>query len=309
MQEKRPESKVYIIVLNWNQYALTAACIRSLLCLNYRRYHVLVVDNDSSDGSVDRLKTDFGTRIELIVNERNLGFTGGNNAGIHYALAQGAEYIMLLNNDTIVAADFLDSLTAVLQSHPQVGFVAPKIYLLEDNQRIWAAGGNVRMWLGLVGNRGRGQSDTGQFEQLTEVDFVSGCCLLTRREVLEQIGLLNDAYFAYYEDVDWCFRARAQGYQILYVPQSIIWHAVGSSSKGQRSQKGTLSPFVHYLVARNHLWLLRQHASKVQCLTAIPAYFCHRLIYYSAAFICLRRWHKLKSLWQGFWDGIMTSPC
>jgi GT2 family glycosyltransferase len=303
---------IYAIVLNWRQYELTSRCLHSLLELNYVDCRIVMIDNGSDDGSARRLQEEFGSSIIFISNSENLGFAGGNNVGIRYALEQGANYVLLLNNDTIVDADFLRPLVEALEKDKQVGAATPKIYFLEESgeRRLWAAGGRVSMWLGLSGNRGRGEIDVGQFDKLEEVAFGSGCCLLMRREVLEQVGLLNEAYFAYYEDLDWCYGARAKGYKILYVPRSKIWHAAGASSKSPSSSdgEGALSAFVYYLVTRNHLWFIRTYVHGPRRIAALAVYLSYSIMFYSAAFIILRRWRKLRECWRGFKDGITCSP-
>ncbi|MCA9962369.1 MAG: glycosyltransferase family 2 protein, partial [Anaerolineales bacterium] len=263
----------------------------------------VVVDNGSTDDSVSQLRAVFPD-LDIIETKQNLGFAGGNNVGIEYALTQGADYVLLLNNDTVVDADFLRPLLQVLTQDTTTAAVNPKIYFLHDEKRLWAAGGRARLWQAYSGNRGRGQMDVGQFDQVDTVDFGTGCCLLLRRAALEQVGLLNAAYFAYYEDLDWSYRARQLGYKIKYAPESKIWHAVGAASK---NEVGRQSAYVHYLAARNQLWILRAYAGSWRVL-AYVAYVVRRLLFYSAGFIFLRRWAKLVALWRGFKDGVTTSP-
>ena len=301
---------IYIIIINWNQYNHTANCIRSLQSISYSEHRIIVVDNASSDGSAEKLEKEFSSQVDLILHKINTGFTGGSNAGIQYALAQGAQYIMLLNNDTIVHHNFIEPLMEQIRLNPAIGVVTPKIYYLNNSKtnRIWAAGGETTLWMGISRSRGRGQIDNGQFNSVQEVDYASGCCLLTTRDVLEEVGLLTNSYFAYYEDVDWCFRAKQMGYQIMYVPQSSIWHSVGSSGKTHPSGEGVQSPFVHYLNSRNHIWFLRTHARGLIFYSAFLYYIINHLFYYSIAFIILNRRRKLKELWRGFIDGVTKTP-
>lgn len=304
---------VTIVVLSWNQSLLTENCVRSLLAVNQPGIQILVVDNNSSDNTVQALKNNFEGQITVIANKENLGFAGGNNVGIRHALDLNADHIMLLNNDTIVERNFLQPMLTTLQSDPRIGATTPKIYLMDDGkkgERIWAAGGQVNLWLGQSGSRGIGKIDTGQFDKMEEVGYASGCCILIKRETLEEVGLLNEDYFAYYEDVDWSLRARQCGYRIIYVPDSTVWHRVGSSSKNRRqpSGEGRQNPFVHYLSARNHLWFIRTYTHGLQRLTALISYFLYRILFYSVVFILLRRIKKLKELWRGFTEGLVTNP-
>ncbi len=298
---------IYVIILNWNGWQDTLRCLHSLQNVT-TPYQLILVDNGSTDDSISELRAAF-PHLPIIGTGTNLGFAGGNNVGITHALAKGAEYILLLNNDTVVAPTFLQPLLDVMESNKKIAATNPKIYFLDETNRIWAAGGQMQLWRGKVGNRGRGQTDQGQFDLPEAISFGTGCCLLMRSQAIEQIGLLNDAYFAYYEDADWAMRAQRQGYQILYVPDSKIWHAVGSASKTQtKVGKNVQSPFVHYLAARNQLWFIKANTNGWQRLTALTAYLIQRILFYSMAFIALGRLNKLKALWAGFKDGITSTP-
>lgn len=140
-------SSVAIIIVNWNGYSFTQSCLRSLQAGTFSDFHIILVDNASSDGSVEKLKEEFG-QATYLVNEKNLGFTGGNNVGIQHALQQGFQYIMLLNNDTEVEPDFLEHLYQQLESDPQIGAVQPLMYFLHDRNKVWNAGGRYNAWTG-----------------------------------------------------------------------------------------------------------------------------------------------------------------
>jgi GT2 family glycosyltransferase len=251
------------------------------------------------------LQADFGAGIELLCNGANLGFTGGNNTGIRHALAQGADFILLLNNDTIVAPDFLPPLLRRLEANPQIGVVTAKIFYMHDPTLLWAAGGELNLWLGRARNRGAGQRDAGQYDIAESVGYVTGCCLLARRAVFEQAGLLDDDYFTYFEDADWCLRARKVGWQCWYEPQSHIWHWAGAANKrGPRSaQTGSTSASLYYYVTRNNLWFLRRHAPPLALPSALLAFFVRHMALYTVVFLALRRWAKLRALWRGWRDG------
>lgn len=304
------EPSIYIIVLTYNQYAFTEACLHSLLLVEGSNHKVILVDNGSSDGTPGKVINTFGSNIVVIQNDTNLGFAAGNNVGIRYAIEMGADFVMLLNNDTVVRPDFLKPLMNVLDSQPAAIAVTPKIYFLRNDQnpKLWAAGGKIHLWSGMVENRGRGSFDNNQFGTIQEIDFASGCCILIKTQHLIEIGLLNDDFFAYYEDVDWCLRAKKKGWKIFYVPGSIIWHAAGVSSNRGKNINGAKNPLVHYLVARNHLWFLRRYTNTLQFATALAVYLLMNLLLPSMALIILLRWNKVIKLWQGFRDGLLTSP-
>jgi GT2 family glycosyltransferase len=275
---------------------------------------VIVVDNGSTDNSVEMIARHFPEHDLLCLSE-NIGFASGCNQGIEYAIQINAvtevtDFILLLNNDTIVEPEFLDYL--VMSSDQQTAAVTGKIYFLSEEKTkpsiIWASGGQLNLrWAG-GGNRGRGQRDDGQFDNAEDIAFATGCCMLVRLSAIATVGLLNDGYFAYHEDSEWALRARKAGFRIRYEPRALVWHAVAQASKTTPNREGVLSPFVYFLNARNQLWLLRVHASNMQKLTAYPAYIVRRLLFYSVAFIVLRRWRKLRSLWHGFFAGCTTPP-
>lgn len=295
----------YVVLVNWSQYDYTSACVRSLLEFSHPGLRILVVDNGSTDQSPSRLAADFGEKIDILCNQENLGFSGGNNVGIRHALAQGADFILLLNNDTIVAPDFLSPMLQRLDADRRVGAVTAKIYYVHEPNVLWAAGGTLNPWLGRAQNRGCGERDCGQYEVSQAVDYVTGCCILARREAFENVGLLDERYFAYFEDADWCLRVREAGFTCWYEPNSHIWHWAGAASKRQQSmtQTGSTDARIYYLVTRNNLWFLRDHVSRKILPIAIVSLFVRHMLFYTGAFVALRRWAKLGALWRGWGDG------
>lgn len=300
---------VYVVVLNWNGWHDTLVCLDALQHVAYP-HQCVVVDNGSTDESVGQIQQAFPS-VSLLTLGHNSGFAGGSNAGMRYALEQGADYVLLLNNDTIVAPDFLQPLITTLETNGTIAAVNPKIYYLAQPQTIWAVGGQISRWTTVCNNRGKGTIDQGQFQQQVPVDFATGCCILIRAKVLTEIGLFNEAYFAYYEDVDWSLRAIQAGYAMQYVPHSHIWHAVGASSKrqGDIHQEGVLAPNVYFLTTRNYLWFLRTHYKCTHIVLALGLFLFRYMFYYSAGFIIRHRWQKMRQLWAGFWVGLVQLPC
>jgi GT2 family glycosyltransferase len=230
---------VLVVVLNWNQPDDTIACVDSVRRSLYSNFRVLVVDNASRDDSVARIAEAFPD-ITVLNNERNLGYAGGNNVGICHALQEGAGYVLLLNDDARVEPDTLSHLISVA-TDPSVAAVGCKVRVLEDPRRLWAAGqgfSRAAEW----------PIDDGRFDVPSEIDFAVGCCILLRADVLREIGLLDVGFFAYYEELEWCFRARDAGYRILYVPEAIAYHRTAHSQSARRS------PLYHYLNTRNWLY-------------------------------------------------------
>jgi GT2 family glycosyltransferase len=225
------EPRVYIVILNWNGKEDTLQCLHSVQEVDYSRYRVLVVDNASDDGSVDAIRAAFPA-VELVVNESNLGFAAGNNEGMRYALQRGADCLLLLNNDTRVDPKVLTALVRACEANPALGLASPKVYYFDRPQVIYYAGAR-RGWLPLLPRLvGAGEEDHGQCEQPQEVDYVWGQAMFIKREVIEKIGLLDPRFFMYYEDADYCLRAREAGYRIACVPSARVWHKVAKGTEG-----------------------------------------------------------------------------
>jgi GT2 family glycosyltransferase len=186
--EKTPrrQPKVSIIVLSWNSYDVTRDCLLSLRKIDYPAFEVVLVDNGSVDGSGKKLAQDF-PEVKVILNDKNLGFTGGNNVGMRDVLARGTDYLLLLNNDTIVAPNFLTELVHVAESDERISMVNPKIYYFEPADKIWYAGGEYVPWKTFPVHFGLRESDVGSYDQTKEVSFVSGCALLVKAEVVQKV--------------------------------------------------------------------------------------------------------------------------
>lgn len=221
---------VSTVILNWNGLADTVECIRSCQRLAYQRNMLLVVDNGSTDGSAATLRELF-PELQIIETGANLGYAGGNNVGIETAIAHGAEFIWLLNNDTTVDPAALGDLVAALQAWPRARIAGSKILYSSQPDVLRFAGGEFSAWWGSARHRGYDEHDTGQHDVVERCDFVTGCSLLIRSSVVAEIGLMPEDYFLYSEDVDWNASAATAGWESLYVPTSRIWHRVSGSSK------------------------------------------------------------------------------
>lgn len=259
--EENPVTKqprVAIVILNWMRPDHTVECLASLAKLDYPadRLDVIIVDNAAHEGNAPTLRQSF-PHVTLIENARNLGFAGGSNVGIRAAMARGADYVLLLNDDTEVAPDFLRSLVAPAESDPSIGILGPKIYYFDEPRIIWFAGGDVGRY-GEVSHRGVDQVDEiddGSPLAVEDVGYVTGCAMLVRRAVVEAVGALDERFFAYYEETEWCARARRAGFRVVYVSGGRVWHKV------TRTQRETSRLYL-YLMARNRLLYLQAgHAS------------------------------------------------
>lgn len=255
MVEHVTQPKVAIIVLNWRRPSDTLACLESLAQIVYPNAQIIVVDNASGDDSVPLIRGRFPDAT-VIENSDNLGYAEGNNVGIRYALQHRPDYVCVLNNDTLVAPDFLGALVSEAERDPDIGMVGPKMYFFEPPDMIYAAGSMVDWQNGILIHRGIWQHETpGQqiySEKSETVDFIVGCGVLIRRQVIDQIGMLDSRYYLNFEDVDWCLRARQAGFQVRYTPKAILWHRV-SASLGQNSARNT------YYTTRNSLLLFHTY--------------------------------------------------
>jgi GT2 family glycosyltransferase len=189
-----------------------------------------VVDNASVGDDVRVLREKFGEYVHLISNDKNYGFAEGNNIGIRYALSKGMDYVLLLNNDTTVAPDFLDEMVRVGESDGRIGIVGPKMYFYDRPNVIWQVGAKINWWLGAIRILAEGQADVGQYGMVAERDLLSGAALLIRAKLLERISLLDSSFFFGCEDYDFCIRAWKAGFKVVCVPSARIWH------KGRRSK-------------------------------------------------------------------------
>lgn len=296
--------KVAIILINWNSFELTDECIKSLNKVVYTNFDIIVVDNGSGDGSGDKLKSE-NQNIILIKSDTNRGFTGGNNLGLHYSIENDYTYSMLLNNDTCVDPDFLRPLVNYLDKHPETGAIQPKIFFYHDRSLIWNASSGYNRFWGYTYSIGYNKPDDSNDTIIKEVDWITGCALLTRNSVLEKTGLLTEKFFIYYEDVDISFRIKALGYKLIYHPESVIYHVAGMANKNKtKGKEGFLNPVVHYLNVRNSIWLIKKYTPWYY-LPSVFLYNCLRntgiIIYFALRF----RFKKVRAVLKGIKDGVL----
>lgn len=219
---RKEEPLVSIIVLNFNGRIVLFECLKSVFKTNYSNFEVIVVDNGSTDGSCAMINKEF-SNVQLIKNQENFGYSKGNNIGI---LRSRGEFIVLLNNDTIVHPSWLSNLLIGAKLDPEC-FYQPKI-LFAESKRINSAGNFVQLF-GFAFPRGIGEPDIGQYDKKCEISYASGACVLASRLLIEKIGLLDEGFFTFYEDVNWGWRASMLGHKSIYVPSAVIYHRWGSS--------------------------------------------------------------------------------
>jgi len=246
---------VYIVIINYNNYQDTIECLESLKKINYMDFKILIIDNNSNNNSVSILEESY-KEYKIIKLEENLGFARGNNVGIKEAISNSAQFVLLLNNDTIVDPNFLNKMIESFyrNSKSNIGIVGAKIYSFYDKQLSEAAG-NIDFFKFITINDANKKSDKCDLEKQTS--FISGCCMLINKEVFAKVGLLPDEYFMYYEDTDFCVKVLEAGFKILYNPEAIIFHKISSSSGGKQS------PFSIKWNNRNRIIFMDKYKYKV----------------------------------------------
>lgn len=250
------QPKVAIVVLNYNGTADTLECLRSLARCTYANSMTIVVDNASADGDAlaRAVQSEFPS-VHFLPQPDNTGFSGGNNAGIRYALAQGSDHVLLLNNDTTVDPACIAEMVSAAQAGARIGIIGAKIYFHAEPDRIWFNGADFS-WTDGGKHFQYGERDTAQHERSSmPTPFVTGCAMLLSRAVIEKIGLLEEAFFMYYEDIDYCLRARRAGFLLRIAQGAHVWHKVSRASAGMGA------PRIHYYHVRNALLLTSRNAS------------------------------------------------
>ncbi len=247
MAAERVAPLVSIVIVNWNGKGLLDDCLRSIYGQPFESFEVVVVDNGSTDGSVDAVKKAF-PEVVVRENKENLGFAKGNNIGIE-ATSKRSKYILTLNNDTVLDRSFLAELIGAAEaSHETVGMWAPKILSIEDNSVIDSVGGLLIYPDGLAKGRGRLEKDNGQYDSMADAFIPSACAGLYRKKMLAEIGGFDDEFFAYCEDTDLGLRARLAGWETGSVPKAVVFHHYSATG-------GRYTPFKAYLVERNRVWV------------------------------------------------------
>jgi len=328
---------VSIIVLNWNGWENTIECLESLYQIEYDNFNIVIVDNNSNDDSIEKIKdycdgllnissnkgvekpiqvlelinnesnsieslsdmfSDITSNKKLILikNDKNYGYAGGNNIGIKYSFKLfKPDYIMILNNDTIVNKDFLIKLVNFADVDEDIGIIGPKIYYYDNPNIINSAGGVIKWRLGIGVNIGIGENDDGQFNQVNNVDCLLGACILIKSSVIKKIGFLDEKFFLLLEETDFCFRAKIAGYKIVFYPKSIIYHKEGFS--------GQINPLILYYMNRNRLLFFKKHQTFIKvCLFTF--YVTLTTIINLLKYALGRDFKSIKCIIKGYRDGL-----
>jgi GT2 family glycosyltransferase len=297
-------ARTSIIILNWNSHEMTAECIRSLRAMDISDFEIIVVDNGSSDGSPDKLISQF-PQITILPQRRNLGFAAGCNVGMRHALADEAEYVLLLNNDTVVGPGFIREMLATIESDPRIGAVCPKIYFADRPNLLWYAGADFSPWTGTSKYRGWKEVDHGQLDDSKEITQATGCAMLVRCNALIDVGLLDEQFWAYVEDLDWSIRFRKQGYRLVFAPKARLWHRDGATAvKSLGSGSGAIRQFFS---TRNMVFLARKHVPWWQMPTYAFGFMFNHIVFYTALHIRRHDFRALSAIYKGLTQGLRTS--
>jgi GT2 family glycosyltransferase len=342
--------KVFIIILNWNGWEDTIECLESLYSISYPNYDVIIVDNDSQDDSLARIRayargeaavesasrphhrrieplrvTNYTRReaediqatalskklagesrnnasersLVIIQNEQNFGYPEGNNIGMRYALKASADYVLLLNNDTVVDEHFLTELVCAADNDASIGVIGPKICWYDAPNIIQSTGVRINFWTGriIILNRGKKDDEIEYFtvDKLLPADVVVGACFLIKRKVIEEVGKLDPTYFCYGEELDWCVRIRRAGYRIVCDLNSKIWHKRAAST----SKVKQLAEYYHH---RNWVINVRKHARVPQFVSFLLLYPAYSI----PGLIKARQFGTIRCFVRGFIDGLFA---
>jgi GT2 family glycosyltransferase len=249
------EPYIISIILNTNRCKDTLDSLSSLRANTYGRHQAIILDNHSTDGSIPAIRSTFPD-VQIIELSDNLGYAGNNNVGIKAALDQGADWVLVLNEDTILAPDCLEQLVEIGECDPKIGIVGPMVYHYDEPDVIQSAGGILgRYWESI--HLAKNEPDHGQYSGPHQVEWISGCAILVKREVIEQVGMIDERFFLYWEETEWCLRAGKAGWRIMHVPQAKLWH------KGvQREYRP--NPAVIYYGTRNRFLMLAKHHANLK---------------------------------------------
>ncbi|WP_312420623.1 glycosyltransferase family 2 protein [Anaerospora hongkongensis] len=249
-------SKIGIVTVTYNSGTVIDGFMKSVISETYQEFMVYIVDNASSDDTLQKMReyqNHLGPRVVIIANKENIGVAAGNNQGIKKALEDGCDYVLLINNDVEFEEQLFQKLLAGLERY-QCDIVIPKIYYYDNPQKIWCAGGHFQWWQGYQSRHyGEGEIDKGQYDEAKKVSYSPTCCMLIKAEVFDNIGIMDEKYFVYYDDTDFCFRASKSNVSMYYLPSATLLHKVSSLTGG-----GT-SLFTIRYTTRNRTYFMKKN--------------------------------------------------
>lgn len=272
--EREAPASVAVVIVTYEGAGDALACLASVERNGYTGLRVVVVDNASTDGTSSAVRAAH-PGAEVIALEENRGLAHGFNVGMRRALELGADYVVLLNQDMVVAPDLVDRLVRAADAEPRAGAVGGPIYRFDDPERLWYAGGEILWWLGKTYHRGREMLDGPRFQRPRRVGYAVGGAVLYRADALRQVGGWDEEYFLVFEDSDWCVRAARRGWRNLYVPGAKSWHRISTSFGGEKA------PLYLYFLFRNNIRFMRKHARPWHWPTFLLFFAAESLLRYS----------------------------
>ena len=281
---------ISVVTLNWNTIPVTVAFLRSIAEQNnYPRLEVIVVDNASEEDPSEACREAYPD-VKMIRNTKNLGFSGGNNAGLRVATG---DYFFIVNNDTEFTPGLLEGLLDVFRRHPDAGIVCPKFHFYYEKGTIEYAGyRQVNLLTGRNGMIGHGEKDRGQYDQMRVTSYAHGGAMLVSRKVVEEVGLMPEQFFLYYEELDWSEQIKRKGYKIYYQPQSLIYHKESMTT-------GKASALKTFYLTRNRILFMRRNVSRPAFLVFAAYFVCFTLPKNSLVYLIKGQREHLRSFWKG----------
>lgn len=290
-----PGPRVLAITLNWRQPAVTLECVRALRAMaTAAALDILVIDNGSADGSAAQLRRDLSSDVALLALEQNIGFGAGSNVGLRQALDDGYDYALLINNDAFAAVDMLDHLLAAAEK--SIALTSPKIYYESRPHILWFAGARRKRWTLDIAETGRGLPDGPQWADDRDVDYLLGTCLLVNLAAIAAVGLFDERYFMYFEDLDWSIRLQQAGYRLRLAAGAHLYHRVAASSGGLES------PARRYHLARSGVIFWRTHSRRGNPL-AIALFRAASAVKMTAGLLLRGDTASAAAYWRGLRDG------
>jgi len=292
-EKKFPAPSVYTLVLNYNNYADTVETIESVLSMNYDSNVILLIENSSDNTIIQKIRTAF-PNLAIIENKKNLGYAGGNNIGIQAAIAGGAEYIFLLNNDVILEKDVLEKCVSAMEKSPGCGACQPVIVASQNKGMIWSAGTQLFFGYPRLFLKGTKLQKNG----IKTAPFgLVGCAVLFRRTALQKTGLFDEALFLFHEETDWCIRAKKMDFSLLIISNAIVCHKISTTI-------GMFSKIYLYYVGRNWLLVGKKNFSFFFYLYILSTEFLIRFPYYLYHVTKKGQIGMIKFYLMGIFDGI-----
>jgi hypothetical protein len=293
-----------VIVLNFNGEKLLPACLDSLIRQNGEPIDIVVVDNASTDGSAALVAQHYPS-VRFLALDKNYGFTGANNAALRDALVRGSEFALLLNNDTFADPDFFSQLLAVMDSDANIAVVCPKIFFAHQPDTLWYAGGDFSLWTGVTRHRGWKQPDKNQFDEASDITQATGCAMLVRASAMREVGLLDERFWIYAEDLDWSVRFSKCGYRLVFAPKARLWHIDGATNvrvlgKGSEERR-------QFLSTRNMVFIARKHVSWWQMPTHTLGFALRHVVFFTALRLWRRDFRALFAIYRGIGEGLSSS--